>query len=103
MAEFAGLDAPMSQAPLDLLRRQMKQVYPALTFERDDVWMGRRPTTPDSLPVLGEARNAPNIIHAYGGQHIGMTIGPRLGRMVTDLASGRQVNIDLSSYAADRF
>jgi D-amino-acid dehydrogenase len=103
VAEFAGLDAPMSQAPLDLLRRQMKQVYPALTFERDDVWMGRRPTTPDSLPVLGEARNVPNIIHAYGGQHIGMTIGPRMGRMVTDLASGRQINIDLSGYAVDRF
>ena len=64
---------------------------------------GGAPQLPDSLPVLGEARNVPNIIHAYGGQHIGMTIGPRMGRMVTDLASGRQINIDLSGYAVDRF
>jgi len=103
VAEFAGLDAPPSPAPVALLRRQMKKVYPNLEFERDEVWMGRRPTTPDSLPVLGEVRGAPNIIHAYGGQHIGMTIGPRLGRMVADVAKGRHSNSDIAPYRPDRF
>lgn len=103
IVEFGGLDAPASQAPIKLLRKQMKVVYPALEFEYDEVWMGRRPTTPDSTPVLGESKSAPNLIHAYGGQHIGLTIGPRLGKMVADIASQRRTNIDISAYDVDRF
>lgn len=103
VVEYGGLDAPASDAPSALLRKQMKSVYPALEFETETVWMGRRPTTPDSLPVLGEVAGMPNIIHAYGGQHIGITIGPRLGRMVADIAEGRRGNTDLSAYKVDRF
>lgn len=103
ITEFAGLNAPASSAPVSLLRRQMKKVYPDLEFEREEVWMGRRSTTPDSLPVLGETEKAPNVIHAYGGQHVGMTIGPRLGRMVADIALGRLSNADIAAYHPDRF
>ena len=100
VVEYGGLDAPASKAPVNLLRKQMNAVYPTLEFEYDEVWMGRRPTTPDSLPVLDEAEN---VIHAYGGQHVGLTIGPRLGRMVADIAGRRKTNVDLSAYKADRF
>ena len=103
IVEFGGLEAPAAAAPVDLLRKKMKAVYPALEFEYDEVWMGRRPTTPDSLPVFGESAVAPNIIHAYGGQHVGLTIGPRLGRMVADVAGGRRTNVDISAYDVDRF
>jgi D-amino-acid dehydrogenase len=103
VVEYGGLDAPASKAPVDLLRKQMKAVYPALEFEYDEVWMGRRPTTPDSLPVLGEVDGISNVIHAYGGQHVGLTIGPRLGRMVADIANERRINVDLSAYRVDRF
>ena len=103
VVEFGGLDAPSSKAPINLLRKQMKKVYPALEFEYDEEWMGRRPTTPDSMPVLGESPNAPNVIHAYGGQHIGLTIGPRLGKMVAGIAAGRRTNMDITPYRVDRF
>ncbi len=100
VVEFGGLDAPPATAPVNFLRKQMKKVYPNLKFEYDEVWMGRRPTTPDSMPVLDETDN---IIHAYGGQHIGLTIGPRLGRMVADIAGERHANADIGAYRADRF
>ena len=103
VVEFGGLDAPAATAPVDLLRKKMKAVYPNLEFEYDEVWMGRRPTTSDSLPVVGESVDAPNIIHAYGGQHVGLTIGPRIGRMVADIAAARRTNIDLDVYRVDRF
>lgn len=103
IVEFAGLDAPASKAPTDLMRQQMKRVYPKLEFERETLWMGRRPTTPDSLPLIGEAKGAPNVLHAYGGQHVGLTIGPKIARMITDLADQRQPNIDLAPFRVDRF
>jgi D-amino-acid dehydrogenase len=103
IVEFGGVDAPPSKAPVALIRRQIKLVYPEFQFDHTTEWMGRRPTTPDSLPVVGEATGAPNIIHAYGGQHIGLTIAPRIARMVADMASGRTGNMDVQPFSANRF
>ncbi|MFD3189141.1 NAD(P)/FAD-dependent oxidoreductase [Sedimentitalea sp. HM32M-2] len=103
IVEFGGVTAPPSAAPAALIRRQVKRLYPGLTYARADSWMGRRPTTPDSLPVLGESVRAPNVLHAYGGQHVGVTIAAKLGRTIADLAAGRRGNLDLSPYSVDRF
>jgi D-amino-acid dehydrogenase len=88
---------------LDLLRRRIRKVYPGLTWEREEVWMGRRPSTPDSLPLLGAAPKAPGVIFAFGGQHVGLTIGPELGRVAAQIAAGVRVNADLSALRPDRF
>ncbi|WP_118135230.1 FAD-binding oxidoreductase [Oceanicella sp. SM1341] len=103
VVEFGGTGAGPSQAPVELLRRQVRKVYPGLTWEGEEPWMGFRPTLPDSLPMLGESPRAPGVIFAFGGQHLGLTMGPRLGRMVADLAAGRRPNLDLTPYAVDRF
>lgn len=103
VVEFAGIDAPEADAPLALIRNGMKALYPDLTFKHAETWMGRRPTTPDSLPVIGESTQAPNILHAYGGQHVGMTIGPKIGRLIADGIANRRTNMDLGPYRPDRF
>jgi len=43
------------------------------------------------------------VLFAFGGQHIGLTIGPKLGRIVADLASERVPNRDISAFRVDRF
>lgn len=103
VAEFGGLDAPPSARPVALITEGVRRVFPGVAFEIGESWMGRRPTTPDSLPVIGEAAGAPNILHAYGGQHIGLTIGARIGRIVADIAGRRRPNLDLRPYRPDRF
>lgn len=103
VAEFGGLDAPASRQPVNLIKAGVRRVYPDLDFEIGQSWMGHRPTTPDSLPVIGESEGAPNILHAYGGQHIGLTIGAKIGRIIADLAGRRRSNLDLRPYRPDRF
>jgi len=103
IVEFGGLDAPASKPPVDLLRNRIRQVYPALTWQSEDVWLGHRPSTIDSLPMLGPVPALPDIIFAFGSQHIGLTIGPRLGRMVRDMVMGRSTDIDMAPYAPGRF
>ncbi len=103
IVEFGGLVAPATKPPVNLLRKRIRQVYPGLSWQSEDVWMGHRPSTPDSLPMLGPVTNAPNVILAFGSQHIGLTIGPRLGRMVSDMVMGRKSNIDITAYSANRF
>ena len=101
--EFGGVEAAPSDAPVALLRDHIKRVYPDLTWERESVWMGHRPSTADSLPLIGASPKAPGVIFAFGGQHVGLTMGARVGRMVAGIATGTPPNIDMSPYRVDRF
>lgn len=100
--EFGGLDAPASKAPIKLLKKQMADLFPDLTYDRIDEWMGHRPATADSLPIIGVSPKADNVFLGYGHQHIGLSGGPKTGRWLAKLATGTPMNTDLSAYAADR-
>lgn len=103
LVEFGGLDAAPSTKPLDLFRRTLRRVYPGMEWEGEDTWMGHRPSTTDSLPLIGESTRAKGIYFAFGAQHVGLTSGPKTGRLVADMIGGRRPNIDLSPFATDRF
>lgn len=103
LVEFGGLEAAPSRAPFALIRAAIRRVYPGLTWETEREWMGHRPTLTDSLPMLGPIPGAPQVICAFGGQHLGLTIGPSLGRLAADLAMSRRSNLDLAPYAPGRF
>jgi D-amino-acid dehydrogenase len=101
--DLGGLDAPEQTAPLENIRRRVRQIYPGLKWDGEQTWMGQRPSTVDSLPLLGASPKSPCIHFAFGGQHLGLTMGPKLGRMTADLISGRKPNIDIAAYRVDRF
>ncbi|GIX14239.1 MAG: FAD-dependent oxidoreductase [Paracoccaceae bacterium] len=103
IVELAATEAPPEEAPVALLRRTLRQVWPGLVWTDEEVWMGHRPSTPDSLPLLGEIPGAPGVICAFGGQHVGLTIGPRLGRMAARIARGLAPDIDPGPLAPGRF
>lgn len=100
--ELGGITEGPSRAPLNLIRRETARVFPDLTYDSAEEWMGFRPSTPDSLPLIGEI-GATGVHAAFGHQHIGLTAGPKTGRMVADMMSGTRPNIDLAPYDANRF
>src|SRR3954462_9602838 len=55
--ELAGLDAPPNWTRARLLLSHARRMFPALRDdypdERISMWMGHRPSVPDSLPVIG--------------------------------------------------
>ena len=105
--ELAGLAAPPDWRRAHILLEQGRRMLPGLAAhhpaERISVWMGHRPSLPDSLPVLGPARASPDVIYAFGHGHVGMTTAPMTGKIVADLVTGRKSPIDLAPFAADRF
>ena len=86
--EFAGLEAPPSRAPFDLLKRQTEQFFPELEYDEVREWMGHRPSTTDSLPVIGSLPGLPNVWAGFGHQHLGLTGGPKTGRWLAQLLAG---------------
>ncbi|MCP5036824.1 MAG: FAD-dependent oxidoreductase [Rhodobacteraceae bacterium] len=102
VVEFGGLDPALSKAPLALLRRQVRKVFPQLTWESEEEWLGFRPAPSDSLPLVGEI-GATGVFAAFGHHHIGLTGGPKTGRMVADLISGKRPNHDMTPFEPKRF
>lgn len=102
IVELGGLEAGPSRAPFDLLRRQVKRALPGLRATGEVEWMGHRPTVPDSLPLIGEIRGT-GVYAGFGHQHIGLTGGPKTGRLLAQMISGQRPNIDVSGFDPHRF
>ena len=100
--EIAGLTKPPNKKRLAMIERQSRKVLPQLR-EVKSTWMGRRPTLPDSLPVIGKSKNNNNVIYAFGHQHVGWTLGAVTGKIIDSLSKDQVPNIDISAYAPDRF
>jgi len=101
--EFGGLNAPASTGPTDLLLRGAKAMLPGLEYQSKRTWLGHRPAPADSLPVIGPAPASRQVYFAYGHHHVGLTAGPKTGRIVAQHVMGLQPNVDLDAYRCDRF
>jgi len=101
-AEIARLHTPADERPIRALLPELRRLVPAAATEVASSWMGRRPSTPNGLPVIAPAPRAPRVILAYGHGHLGLTLGPVTGRLVADRLAERPDSLDWSPYAATR-
>jgi len=101
--EFAPAGAPMNEARARGLLARAKDMYPRLNTEGATFWMGSRPSTPDSLPVIDHGRRARNVIYAFGHGHTGLTGAPMTANLVHRLLTVQTPDIDLMPYRLGRF
>jgi D-amino-acid dehydrogenase len=101
--DLGGIDGKPNRRVFAAIRRQIHRVYPDLAWDTEVEWTGQRPSTIDSLPLIGPSPKAPSVYFACGGQHIGLTIGPKLGRTVASMISGKPSNLNLRPFTVDRF
>lgn len=80
-----------------------RRFYPGIPVGDAEVWQGRRPCTPDGLPLIGRSRKRPDILVATGHAMIGMSSGPATGRLIAQVAAGEPPEIDLTRFDPDRY
>lgn len=102
-AEFAGLDHPPDYRRAHVLAGPAKRLLPKLNTEAREVWMGQRPSFPDTLPAIGDVPGLPGVIAAFGHGHTGLTAAPMTGRLAAMIAVGDTPNIDVAPYSLSRF
>jgi D-amino-acid dehydrogenase len=103
IVEFGGLETPANQAPVELLKKHVREILPELEYDRIDEWMGHRPAPSDSIPFIGPVENVPDVFAAFGHHHVGLSGGPRTGQLVADMIAGREARIDTTPYRVGRF
>ncbi len=103
VVEFGGLEHGPSKAPFDLLKRQVAALLPDVTYDHTVEWMGHRPAPADSLPLIGANDPAGRSYSAFGHQHLGLTAGPKTGRLIAELIGGDKPNMDLSPFDPQKY
>lgn len=103
-AEYASATAKPDYDRSHRLWPLAKRIVPTL----DDAaarseWMGSRPSTPDSLPVIGRAPGVPSLYFAFGHGHSGLTLAASTGRIVADQIAARPTHVDVSPFSVTRF
>ncbi len=101
--EFAGLIAKPNYSRVRSLIPCAKRMLPKIDTHEESVWMGCRPSLPDSLPVIGFSQQSNHVLYAFGHQHLGMTLGATTAYIVSDLLGNREANISIFPYQATRF
>jgi D-amino-acid dehydrogenase len=80
------------------------RVAPGLAAgEIQDIRIGLRPLTADTMPVLGSVPNMEGIFLATGHGPTGLTLGPYSGKVVAEMMLGQQPTLDLSAFHVSRF
>lgn len=101
--EFARPEAAPNWRRADILVRQAAHMFPDADLSSVERWMGNRPGTPDSIPVIETAPRHDNVILAFGHGHQGLMGGSVTGRLVAELAASRPTSIDISHFRSSRF
>ena len=100
--EFGGLKNPLSKSRINNLINNAKYMLGDLP-EHEDEWLGFRPTLPDFLPIMGPSKNYKNVFYCFGHHHLGWTLGPISGKIVSGMIAKENTNLDLDPYSSLRF
>lgn len=86
--ELDDCEAPARPVQLDLAETRAREALDLGARLDSQAWLGRRPTLPDSRPMIGQAPRHPGLWLALGHQHIGFSTGPGTASILGELMSG---------------
>jgi len=101
--ELAGLNAPANYGRVDAMKATVKRLIPDIPTTEGAMWMGMRPSTPDSLPTMGPVSGHDGLHLAFGHGHLGLTLGAITGQLITQGICGEPSSIGLHPYRNSRF
>jgi D-amino-acid dehydrogenase len=102
-AELSGWNLDLDQVRIAPLKRNAMSLFPeAAAYGNLNAWTGLRPTTPDSVPILGPTVYE-NLLLNTGHGTLGWTMACGSARVITDLIAGRAPEIDMEGLGLSRF
>jgi D-amino-acid dehydrogenase len=102
--ELAGLEAAPDFRRIRALIPVARKMLPGIeanSIHRE--WMGFRPSTPDSLPVIGRSPRCRDVFYAFGHGHLGLTLSAITAQLVAGVIGDRPNPFDITPYRIGRF
>ncbi|RWP55078.1 FAD-dependent oxidoreductase [Mesorhizobium sp.] len=98
IAEFDAPDAPPNEGQSEKLVACAHAMLPGVLVSRVKRWMGVRPSTPDSLPIISRHPLHRSILFATGHGHMGISGAPMTAALVCDLIACRVPRVSCAPY-----
>ncbi|WP_247821873.1 FAD-dependent oxidoreductase [Bradyrhizobium sp. 187] len=98
IAEFDAPNAPRDAKQKRKLQDYARTMLPDLSIGQVIDWMGVRPSTPDSLPIIARHPRHAAILFATGPGHPGISGAPMTAGIISDLVAGRTPRISSVPY-----
>ncbi|HEY6645049.1 D-amino acid dehydrogenase [Povalibacter sp.] len=102
-AELSGFNSRLHESRRATLELSLRGLFPrAGDVTQATFWTGLRPMTPDGTPIVGRSRYS-NLYFNTGHGTLGWTMACGSGRVIADLISGREPDIDVSGLSLARY
>ena len=101
--ELAGIEAEPDYRRIRSLLPLAQQALPGLSGEVTREWMGHRPSTPDSKPVISRSPHHRDVYYAFGHGHMGLSLSAITAQLIAEMIAGREPSVPLAPFRIDRF
>jgi D-amino-acid dehydrogenase len=104
--EISGVNHDINLQRVRGIVEAIPRYYPQMEVampEREKIWHGLRPCSPDGLPYIGRLKRLPNVVVATGHAMMGLSLAPGTGKLVAELMSEETPSVSLSAFEPGRF
>ena len=104
--EIAGTDLSFRQKKLESIQEKVGQYFSSFNpkwFQGIAPWAGLRPVSPDGLPYIGRSYKWKNISFNTGHAMMGISLAPISGKLISQVLSNEQPELDLQVCNPNRF
>jgi len=98
MVDIGSDNAEVDPDRVALLKRQVRESFPALDLESAIPWAGLRPATPTGRPLIGRSRVAENLWLNVGQGALGFTLACGSAALLTALMSGLELPVGAEGF-----
>lgn len=103
--EFSGQNSIIRTKRVEAIVKAALSYYEDVKFtekEIRNVKSGLRPVSPDGLPYIGRPERFDNLIIAAGHAMIGWSLGPITGKIVSQLLTANNPDVDITPFSLNR-
>ncbi len=103
--EIAGINHNINTKRVAAIANAANKYYPEITLndsEKQEAKCGLRPVSPDGMAYIGKSKQCDNLVLATGHAMMGWSMGPATGKLVSQIVSEQQLEMDISPFNPDR-
>ncbi|WP_435355956.1 NAD(P)/FAD-dependent oxidoreductase [Emticicia sp. SJ17W-69] len=104
--EIGGLNDEINMNRVRGIIKSVPNYFPDYQIavpQKEQVWYGLRPCSPDGLPYIGRTNKYKNLVIASGHAMMGLSLAPATGKLVQEIIENQKNSIDIGLYKPERY
>jgi len=104
--EIGGLNNQINMNRVRGIIKAVPNYFPDYQIDipqKEQVWYGLRPCSPDGLPYIGRTNKYKNLVIASGHAMMGLSLAPATGKLVQEIIENQKNSIEIDLYNPERY